>query len=88
MDFLQKTWQIFQPSGTKPESGKGAKLQTPLLVPHVHDGNNTWEKKSIFGHKRVSAESIVLQRQLVKSGSCFGQEPFLRLHLSRIDALS
>lgn len=72
----------------KPESDTGAKLQTLLLIPHVHDGNNTWEKKSVFGHERVSAESIILQRQLVKPGSCFGQEPFLSLHLSRIDALS
>lgn len=53
----------------------------------THDEKNTWEKKPVPGHERVPAESVVLQRQLVKSDRGLGQQPLLRLHLGRDDAL-
>lgn len=53
----------------------------------MHEEKNTWEKKPVLGHERVPAESVVLQRQLVKSDRGLGQQPLLRLHLGRNDAL-
>lgn len=54
----------------------------------VYDGKNTWEKKPVFGHERVPTESVILQWQLVKSDRGLGQQPLLRVHLSRNNALS
>lgn len=53
----------------------------------VYDGKNTWEKEPVLGYKRVPAESIILQRQLVKSDRGLWQQPLLHVHLGRNDAL-